>query len=436
MTVTNSQEKILVDTNMEVYKRIGLTMLFLVFGVFGVWSAVAPLDGAAHAPGTVMVKSYSQVVQHLEGGIISEIMVRNGDRVTAGEPLLTIDNTQAQAQLEIANAQFIGLKAREARLMAERDKLDHVSYPTVLDSGINGVRQEIEAQDEIFRSQKAALEGSVDVLEQRIEQLQSKLIGLAALKVSKEELAASFSEELADVEALLSQGFSDKQKLRELERAVATLEGEAAELSANISSTEVQIGETRLQIIQTEHEFHNDVVNQLGETQTGLNDSNERVNALGDIVRRTVVRAPVAGIVTGMQFHSVNGVIGPGTPIASIVPQNEELIVEAQVSPNDIDRVALGMEATIRFSAFGSSVPTITGKLINLSADRLVDEQTGMPYYQSQIEVTEEGRADLGNLVLLPGMPAEVFITTGSRTFLQYLFKPFTNALARTFIED
>jgi len=434
--VTNSQEKILVDTNMEVPKRVGLTVLFLVFGVFGVWSAVAPLDGAARAPGTVMVKSYSQVVQHLEGGIISEIMVRDGDRVTAGEPLLTIDNTQAQAQLEIANAQFIGLKAREARLMAERDKLDRVSYPTDLDSGINGVRQEIEAQDEIFRSQKAALEGSVDVLEQRIEQLQSKLIGLAALKASKEELAASFSEELADVEALLSQGFSDKQKLRELERAVATLEGEAAELSANISSTEVQIGETRLQIIQTEHEFHNDVVNQLGETQTGLNDSNERVNALGDIVRRTVVRAPVAGIVTGMQFHSVNGVIGPGTPIASIVPQNEELIVEAQVSPNDIDRVALGMEATIRFSAFGSSVPTITGKLINLSADRLVDEQTGMPYYQSQIEVTEEGRADLGNLVLLPGMPAEVFITTGSRTFLQYLFKPFTNALARTFIED
>ncbi|MDG2338228.1 MAG: HlyD family type I secretion periplasmic adaptor subunit [Gammaproteobacteria bacterium] len=434
--MTNSQEKILVDTNMEVPKRVGLTILFLVFGVFGVWSAVAPLDGAARAPGTVMVKSYSQVVQHLEGGIISEIMVRDGDRVTAGEPLLTIDNTQAQAQLEIANAQFIGLKAREARLMAERDKLDRVSYPTDLDSGINGVRQEIEAQDEIFRSQKAALEGSVDVLEQRIEQLQSKLIGLAALKASKEELAASFSEELADVEALLSQGFSDKQKLRELERAVATLEGEAAELSANISSTEVQIGETRLQIIQTEHEFHNDVVNQLGETQTGLNDSNERVNALGDIVRRTVVRAPVAGIVTGMQFHSVNGVIGPGTPIASIVPQNEELIVEAQVSPNDIDRVALGMEATIRFSAFGSSVPTITGKLINLSADRLVDEQTGMPYYQSQIEVTEEGRADLGNLVLLPGMPAEVFITTGSRTFLQYLFKPFTNALARTFIED
>lgn len=436
MPVTNSQEKNLDITDMDAPKRIGLILLFLVFGVFGVWSAIAPLDGSAHAPGTVMVKSYSRVVQHLEGGIISKIMVKNGDLVAAGEQLLSIDGTQAMAQLEIANAQFIGLKVREARLMAERDKLSRVSYPANLDLKFNGVRQEIEAQDEIFRSQKVALEGSVDVLEQRIEQLQSRLVGLAALKTSKEELAASFSEELADVEELLRQGFSDKQKLRVLERNVARLEGEAAELSSNISSTEVQIGETRLQIIQTEHEFHADVVNQLGEAQTGLIDSSERVNALEDIVRRMVVRSPVAGIVSGMQFHSVSGVISPGIPIATIVPQNEELVVEAKVSPNDIDRVALGMEATIRFSAFSSSVPTITGKLINLSADSLVDQQTGMPYYQSQIEVTEEGMADLGSLVLLPGMPADAFINTGSRTFLQYLFKPFSNALARSFIED
>lgn len=434
--MTNSQENALVDTSMEMPRRVGLVILFLVFGVFGIWSAVAPLDGAAHAQGTVTVKSYSQVVQHLEGGIIASIMVGNGDSVTAGQPLIVIDDTQALAQLEIANTQLTALKTREARLKAQRDKLNQVIYPVDLDSSNNSVRQEIEAQNEIFRSQNAALEGSIDVLEQRIEQLQSKLVGLAALKASKEDLAASFREELADVEELLGQGFSDKLKLRNLERSVAMLEGEAAELSANISSTEVQIGETRLQIIQTEHEFHNEVVTQLGEAQTGLNDSNERVNALQDIVSRTVVRAPVAGIVTGLQFHSVGGVIRSGVPIANIVPQDVELIVEARVSPTDIDRVALGMEATIRFSAFGSSVPTITGKLINLSADRLVDEKTGISYYQSQVEVTEEGMADLDGLVLLPGMPAEVFISTGSRTFMQYLFKPFSNALARSFIED
>lgn len=441
MTIVNnsiptSPEEISVDTSMAMPLRAGLIIAFLVFGVFGVWAAIAPLGSFAHAPGTVHVRSYSQVVQHLEGGIISDIKVKNGDVVSAGQPLLEIDNTQPLAQLGIVNAQFVALKVREARLIAERDELNEVIYPESLDRSLANVRQEIDAQNSIFTSQKAALEGSVEVLGQRIEQLQSKQAGLASLKVTKEELATSYLEELTDVKELLSQGFSDKNRLRELERNVASLKGDAAELAANVSSTEIEIGEARLQIIQTQREFHNDVVNQLGEAQTNLQDSTERTNALQDIVSRTVVRAPVAGIVNGMQYHSVRGVIPPGTPIADIVPQSEEFIVDAQISPNDIDRVSIGMDATIRFSAFGSSVPTIFGKVINLSADRIVDEQTGIPYYLARIEVTDEGKANLGDLILLPGMPAEAFVNTGSRTFMQYLFKPFSSALARSFIED
>lgn len=425
-----------VETSMETPKRVGLVIMFLVFGVFGVWSAVAPIEGAANAPGTINVRSYSQVVQHLEGGIISDLHVRNGDVVGAGEPLLEIDNTQPLAQLEIANSQFVAFKAREARLIAERDNLEIVSYPEVLDPRDADVKQEIDAQNSIFVSQKESLEGSIEVYQQRVGQLQSKLEGLEALRDTKEELAASFAIELEDVRELLSQGFSDKNRLRELERNVASLKGEASELAANIASTEIEIGETRLQIIQVEREFRNEVVLQLGETQTNLIDITERINALKDIVERTIVRAPVAGIVNGMQYHTVRGVVQPGTPIANIVPQSEELIVDAQVSVTDIDRVNIGMEATIRFSSFGSSVPTIFGEVINLSADRIVDEMTGMPYYLARVEVTEDGMANLGDLILLPGMPAEVFINTGSRTFLQYLFKPFSNALARSFIED
>jgi epimerase transport system membrane fusion protein len=424
------------DTNMEMPKRVGLIIGFLVFGVFGVWASTAPLNGFAHAPGTVNVRSYSQVVQHLEGGIISDIKVQNGDMVEAGQPLLEIDNTQPLAQLDMASAQSVALRARESRLIAERDELSAVIFPASLDLSDGKVVREIEAQNSIFASQKASLEGNIEVLEQRIGQLQSKMLGLAALKSAKEELGTSFSEELDDVRELLSQGFSDKNRLRELERNVASLKGDASELAANVSATEIEIGETRLQIILTEREFRNDVVNQLGETQTNLNDVTERINALQDIVSRTVVRAPAAGIVTGMQFHTVRGVVQPGRPIANIVPQSEDLIVDAQVSINDIDRVFIGMDATIRFSAFGSSVPTIFGRVINLSADRIVDEQSGMPYYQARIEVTDEGKADLGSLVLLPGMPAEAFINTGSRTFLQYLFKPFSDGLARSFIED
>jgi epimerase transport system membrane fusion protein len=425
-----------VETSMEDPKRVGLIIFFLVFGVFGVWASIAPLGSFANAPGTVNVRSYSQVVQHLEGGIISDIKVQNGDMVNAGQPLLEIDNTQSLAQLEIVNSQFVALKAREARLVAERDQLNQVGFPESLDEGDTNARQEMAAQTSIVNSQRASRESTIEVFQQRIGQLQSKLDGLGSLKSAKEELTASFAEELEDVRELLNQGFADKTRLRELERNVASLKGDAAELAASVSSTEIQIGETRLQIIVTEQEFQNDVVNQLGETQTSLKDSSERIYALQDIVSRTIVRAPAAGIVSGMQFHTIRGVVAPGTPIANIVPQSEEFIVDAQVSPTDIDRVAIGMDATIRFSAFGSAVPTIFGEVVNLSADRIVDENTGVPYYLARVVVTDEGKSNLGDLILLPGMPAEVFINTGSRTFMQYLFKPFSNALARSFIED
>ncbi|GAB5497748.1 MAG: HlyD family type I secretion periplasmic adaptor subunit [Pseudohongiellaceae bacterium] len=423
-------------TSMEGPKRIGLLVFFLVFGVFGLWSALAPLDGAAYAPGSVTVKSYKKTVQHLEGGIVSEILVRDGDRVQAGDPLLVLDDTQPLAQLEIARSQSIALRVREARLIAERDGLAQVVYPESLSPTDPRVAEEIGAQNAIFAARKSSLDNNVEILEQRIEQLESQVVGLQAVKKSKEMLAASFAEELADTQALLSRGFSDKNRLRELERSFASYEGEAAELTSTIASTEVQIGETRLQILQQERELQNEVVNQLSEVQTNLKDINERIIALEHIVSRTVVRSPEAGIVNGMQVHTIGGVIAPRSPIAEIVPATDELIVQGSVSPNDIDRVSEGQEATIRFSAFGSSVPTITGNVLSLSADAMTNENTGAQYYQARIEVTPDGMEELGDLILLPGMPAEVFINTGSRTFLQYLFKPFSNAMARSFNED
>ena len=255
------------------------------------------------------------------------------------------------------------------------------------------------------------------------------------MKESKELLAASFNDELSDTRILLEQGFSDKLRLRDLERNYAVYKGEAAELIANISSTEMQIGETQLQILQTENEFRSDVVSQLSETQTRLRDVRERVTALNDVVERTKIRAPVSGVVTGMQFHTEGGVIGPGVPIAEVVPQSDELVIESRVSPIDIDRVHVGQEATIRFSSFGNRTPTIYGSVISVSADAMPD-QTGVPFYLARVSVNEEGMEALGNLTLVPGMPAEVFIASGPRTFLQYVMKPFSNVLARSLIED
>jgi epimerase transport system membrane fusion protein len=347
-----------------------------------------------------------------------------------------LDNTQSLAQLEIANSQYLAMRAMEARLIAERDGLDQVSFPADLSTTDQNALAEIQAQTQVFLTRKAALEGSVEVLEQRIGQLQSRLAGLRALQQSKQDLADSFAEELRDVQSLLVEGFADKNRVRELERNAAQLRGEAAELTASISSTEIEIGETRLQILQQEREFQNEVANKLAETQTALKDAIERVTAIRSIVLRTTITAPVDGIVNGMQIHTIGGIVPPGQPVADIVPQSEELIVEARVSPIDIDRIAVGQEAMIRFSSFSSSVPNIFGNVIHISADALTDPNTGMSYYSARVEVTPEGLQDLGDLTLIPGMPAEVFIATGSRTLLQYMMKPFANALARSFIED
>lgn len=424
-------------SDIEFPKRFGLILFAFVFGVFGLWSVLAPIEGAAHAPGTVVVKSYKQIVQHLEGGIVREIKVRDGDVVNAGDPLLVLDDTQSLAKLEIANAQFAADKTLEARLIAERDNLDAVSYPANLSSSEFDASAEINAQNQIFESRRIALQGGIEVLQQRIEQLQSSLVGLHALKESKEELASSYNEELEDVRALLEDGFSDRTRLRELQRNASSFSGQAAELTASIASTEIQIGETRLQILQQEKEFRNDVIGQLAEAQTRLKDTTERINALQDVVSRTVVRAPVDGVVNGMQAHTEGGVVTAASEIAQIVPQSEELIIEAQLSPLDIDRVSEGQEAIIRFSTFSQNVvPTIFGSVISISADSFIDEYTGIPYYTARIEVNPESMEELGDLALIPGMPAEAFISSGSRTLLQYLFKPLSNSIARSLIED
>lgn len=417
-------------------RKIGLTIFLIVFGVFGAWAAIAPLSGAAYAPGKVTVESYKKAVQHLEGGIVEEILVRNGDQVSSGDPLLVLEDTQPLAQLEIARAQQTSLLAREARLIAERDGLDEVFYPSSLSLSDSRVREEIAAQDGIFYARKSSLENNIEILEQRIEQLQTQVTGLKALRSSKEQLAASFAEELTDTKSLLERGFSDKTRLRGIERNYANYSGEVAELTSNIAAIEVQIGETRLQILREERDLHNEVVNQLSEVQTSLKDINERIIALQDIVTRTTIRAPESGIVNGMQIHTVGGVIAPGSAIAEIVPASDELVIEANVSPVDIDRVSIGQDTLMRFSTFGSSVPTINGRVTSLSADSMQDQNTGAMYYLVRIEVSDTGLESLGDLILVPGMPVEVFINTGSRTFLQYLFKPFSNAVARSLNED
>lgn len=423
-------------SSIESPKRLGLTIFIAVFGIFGGWSALAPLEGAAFAPGTVTVKSYKKIVQHLEGGIVRDILVRDGDLVEAGQTLLVLDDTQPRASLEIVNSQYLALRMKEARLLAERDELDAVFYPSEFSLANPAAASEAEAQNEVFKARKTANEGRMIILEQRVDQLRSQIVGMEAVKEAKQILAESYAEEVADTLKLLDQGFSEKTRLREAERSLASFAGEAAELAANIAATQVQIGETELQILQLRSEFQNEVVAELSETQTSLKDLSERLTALQDVVRRTSIVSPDTGIVNGMQVHTIGGVLGPGSLIAEIVPESDELVIEASVNPIDIDRLSEGQEARIRFSTFGNNAPTIKGTLLRLSADALTVESTGASYYLARIEVQQKSLEELGDLALLPGMPAEVYINTGSRTLLQYLFKPLSNAVARSFNED
>lgn len=427
-----------VETSLEKPRRIGLMLAFLVFGVFGLWAALAPIEGAAYAVGSITVKSYKRLVQHLEGGIVQDIRVRDGDSVEAGDILLVIDNTQSLAQLEVANTQLTALLSLEARLLAERNETEDVVYPEVLTSGDRNAIKEIEAQNYLFRTRRDARDGEIAVLEQRIEQFQSRIDGLEALQESKHLLAESFAEELADLEELSAHGFATEQQLRVVKRNYATASGESAELLANIASTEIQIGETRLQIIQATNQFQNEVAALLAQTQTEIKDILERVTALEDVVNRTEVRAPISGVVNSMRVHTEGGVINPGLPIAEIVPVSDELVIEAQVSPVDIDRVAAGQTAAVHFSNLGkTSVLVVEGRVMTISADTLTDQTTGgNPYYQARIELTPESMAELADVTLVPGMPAEVYINSGSRTFLQYITKPLTAAMSRSLRED
>jgi epimerase transport system membrane fusion protein len=425
------------DSDLKTHKRFGLTSLLLLFGFGGIWATTAPIDGAAIAPGLVAVKSYSKIVQHLEGGIIKDIFVENGASVQADDPILEIDSTQPLAALEIENQRLFSLRALEIRLKAERDGSDRLIYPPSLISTGGRANEEMDAQIEIFGARRSANNGSTEILEQRMEQLQSQIIGFRGLQTSKEKLAVSYNEELSDIRELLSQGFSDKNRLRELERNVAILEGEIAELTSTIAATEVAIGESRLEILQQEKEFHNAVVSELREVQTGINDGIERAIAQEDVVSRTIVRAPDAGIVNGLQVHTIGGVIAPGMRILDIVPQEDDLIIEAQVSPIDIDRVAVGQDATIRFSSFGmGTAPSVYGNVLSVSADSIIDDISGVPSYLARIEVSQESIDALADLSLLPGMPADVFIATGSRTLIQYIFKPLSTSLAKSLRED
>ena len=440
MSLTAEQQEVpvVLNTNDKPIRIVGYTILFVMIGIFGTWSYIAPISSSALAPGTVGVESHRKTIQHLEGGIVEKIMVRDGDLVNAGDPLLNLDDTQVKAQIKILHGQYISAAALNARLKAEQVQAETISFPAELNAlSDERVQEATDGQTQIFIARRNSHLGELEVLRQRVRQLALKIRGLRIQQDSKRQLLQSYAEEIKDIKELLVDGFADKQHLRELQRNHTQTMSEIAGLTTEVASTQMQQGETKLQILQTERKFQEEIATQLAQINAEWFSINEQLVVAEDKVQRSIIYAPVRGVVLGMSAYTEGGVIASGSPILDIVPEGEALIVNAQVSPIDIDQIQIGTTAEIRFSAFSSkTTPVMEGVVKTISADSLLDEITGMQYYLATITLTEESRERLGELVLIPGMPAEVLINTGERTLFEYLTQPLSDAFARSFTEE
>jgi membrane fusion protein, epimerase transport system len=417
----------------------GYLVVLVVFGGFGGWAAIAPLDSAALAPGVVTVQSYRKTIQHLEGGIVRSLHVQEGQQVAKDALLVELEGTQFQAEMDVLLAHQLALQSEEARLLAERDGLDAVAYPSArglaeTDPRVVEARQ---SQDTLFAARRKAYTGEISVLEQSIAQLETQIRGLSSVMVSKGELVESYSVETKDLRALLADGFADRQRLRDVERKSTEVQGEIAELYANIAAAEGGINEARLRMIQVGREFQSGVAQDLGEVRARLADVNERIAGASDRVDRAFIRAPVAGRVLQLAVHTVGGVVAPGQPIMDVVPEEETLLVEARVSPLDIDRVHAGLPARLRFSGLKRTrVPEVNGTVTSISADRLEDRMTGESYFLARVEIDSDELDKLDGVELKPGMPVEAMVNTGSRTMLEYLWEPVGESVSRALRED
>ena len=337
----------------------------------------------------------------------------------------------------MTRGQLIAAKAMEARLVAERDNLPEIAFAPLATADIQRGGEARQGEIRVFNAQRGSRLGQIAVLQERIDQLNEQINGTQAIIGAKGHLDRSYNGEIVELTDLLAQGFVDKQRLLEQERKRQLLRSEVVEHRSAITTSRLQINETRLQILQIDKDFNAEVVKQLAEIQSKIYDLQERAAALEDRLGHIVIRAPEAGMVIGMTVHTIGGVVRPATPLLDIVPSVSGLVIEAQVAPVDIDRIAIGKRADIRFGAFNSATtPVIEGEVSSVSADRLINEKTGAGYYLARVKVTKAGEHTLGERKLLPGMPADVLIITGQRTLLHYLLQPARNAISQSMIEE
>lgn len=413
-------------------RRWGWLLVVAGFGGFMAWAALAPLDSGVAAPGTVVVSGNRKAVQPLVGGKIAELAVRDGDAVRAGQILVRLDDTQARSQLDVARGQWFTASAVETRLVAERLGHTQIEFPAALANAHADPRASaaMALQRELFVTRQRALASELAILEESIRGLEAQLRGVEASSHARRTQVGLLRDEIARQRGLVDEGFYPRNRLSEQERSLAALNAAIAEDAGNAGRIRQQIAETRSRMIARENQQRQEVESQLTEVQRDAGALLSRIEALEFDLRNTEIAAPADGLVVGLAVHTVGGVVGVGNPLMEIVPADEPLKIDAQIPPHLIDHVRAGLEVDILFPAFNrATTPNVAGRVLQVSADVLVEPQHGIQYFKAVIEVTAEGMHKLRQYEIRPGMPAEIFVRTGERTLLNYLVKPLTDRL-------
>ena len=417
---------------------VGLTVVVLLAGGLGGWASTAEISGALIAPGQIVVESSLKKVQHPTGGVVGEVRAHDGDLVKAGDVLVRLDDTVTKANLAIVTKTLDGLWARAARLEAEQQGLSKIAFPRALLDRADDpdVKNIMANESKLFEVRTTGRSGQKAQLRERIVQLNEEIAGLQAQETAKDQEIALVQKELVGVRSLYDQHLVQLTRLTTLERDAARLAGERAQFIASRAQAKGKITETELQVIQVDKDMVSDVSKDLRETNDKIGEFVERKVTAEDQLRRIDIRAPQDGMVEQSTVHTVGGVISAGDAIMIIVPQGDDLQVEAKVNPQDIDKLQIGEKTLLRLSAFNQrTTPELNGFVTRVSPDVNTDKRTGQSYYTIRVSMPPEELARLGEVRLIPGMPVEAFVQTGDRTMLSYLVKPLKDQLARAFRE-
>lgn len=435
MTTTDT----VVDMNDAKPRRWGWALLVIGFGGFVLWATLAPLDAGTPATGTVVVSGNRQAVQPLASGKITALLAKDGDKVQQGQVLVRLDGTQAKAQLDIATAQWVSATAVEARLMSERRGAANVTFPKELLARKDDPRvaAAIALQTELSLTRRRNLESELTALRENIAGTEAQIAGTEAARKAKQEQLSLLQQELKGQRELANDGFLARNRVSEQERTLAAIGGGIAEDAGIIGRARQSIAEVKARMVSRREEVRKEVESQLTDVQKEAASAANRIQSLEFDLANTEIRAPTEGIVVGLNVHTVGGVVAAGAALMDVVPENEPLRIDAQVPPHLIDKLHKGLNVDILFPAFQqSTTPHVSGTVLMVSADVLVDPKQSVSYFKVVVEVTPEGMAKLSHYQIRAGMPAEVLIRTGERTFWNYLVKPLTDRVRGSLTES